>query len=70
MSDAERDLLTAAEAAAILGLPGRTVRHRLQRGIMRGVAVNPRLWLISRAEVERWRAVGKLPPGRRPRAQQ
>ncbi len=67
MSDTERDFLTAAEAAAALGLPGRTVRNRLQRGIMRGVAVNPRLWLVSRAEVERWREVGKLPPGRKPR---
>ena len=31
MSDAERDYLTAAEAATILGLPGRTVRNRLLR---------------------------------------
>jgi excisionase family DNA binding protein len=67
MSDLERDYLTAAEAAAILGLPGRTVRYRLERGIMRGVAVNPRLWLVPRAEVERWRAVGTLRAGRKPR---
>jgi excisionase family DNA binding protein len=69
MNDQERDILTAAEAATLLGLPGRTVRNRLQRGIMRGVAVNPRLWLVSRAEVERWREVGKLRRGGRPRKQ-
>jgi excisionase family DNA binding protein len=66
MSENERDYLTAAEAAAILGLPGRTVRNRLQRGIMRGVAVHHRLWLVPRDEVERWRDRGKLPSGRKP----
>ena len=69
MSDAERDYLTAAEAAALLGLPGRTVRYRLERGIMRGVAVNPRLWLVPRAEVERWREVGHLRKRRKPRSE-
>ena len=68
MSEHERDYLTASEAASMLGLPLRTVRYRLQRGIMRGVAVNPRLWLVPRAEVERWRGEGKLRPGPKPRS--
>jgi len=67
--DLVEERLTAAEAAAMLGLPGRTVRNRLQRGIMQGIAVNPRLWLVSRGEIERWREVGRLRPGRNSKAE-
>ena len=68
MAEQERDYLTASEAAAALGLPLRTVQYRLRRGLMRGVAVNPRLWLVPRAEVERWQRQGKLRPGPKPRS--
>jgi excisionase family DNA binding protein len=61
---AERDYLTIKEAAAILGVPGRTIAYRLQKGFMRGEHVNPRLWLIPRAEIERWKGRGALPRGR------
>ena len=68
MAEQERDYLTASEAAAALELPLRTVQYRLRRGIMQGVPVNARLWLVPRAEVERWRGQGKLRPGRKPRS--
>lgn len=59
----ERAMLTVAEVAAALGLTVAGVNSRLRRGAMRGVKVNPRLWLIPADEVERWRGVGKLKPG-------
>jgi hypothetical protein len=31
---------------------------------MQGVKVNPRLWLVPRDEVDRWRGKGRLKPGR------
>jgi excisionase family DNA binding protein len=68
MSKVERDYLTVSETARALGLPLRTVRYRLQHGIMRGIAVSPRLWLVPRAEVEHWQGRGKLRPGRKPAA--
>jgi excisionase family DNA binding protein len=58
---ADRDYLTVAEAAALLGVPGRTVAYRLQKGFMHGARVNARLWLIPRAEVERGNTHGPLP---------
>jgi excisionase family DNA binding protein len=61
---ADRDYLTIKEAAAILDVPGRTIAYRLQKGFMQGEQVNPRLWLIARAEVERWKGRGALPRGR------
>jgi excisionase family DNA binding protein len=61
---ADRDFLTVAEAAAVLGLPERTISYRLQKGFMRGERAGRRLWLIPRAEVERWRGRGALPRGR------
>jgi excisionase family DNA binding protein len=70
MTELQRDYLTAGQAAAALGLPLRTVRYRLQQGLMRGVLVSPRLWLVPRAEVERWRGHGKLQPGPKRRSQE
>jgi excisionase family DNA binding protein len=61
---ADRDFLTVAEAAAILGVPGRTIAYRLQQGFMQGEQVNPRLWLIPREEVERWKTHPPLPRGK------
>ena len=70
MAEQDRDYLTASEVAAALDLPLRTVQYRLRRGLMRGVAVNRRLWLVPRAEVERWRGEGKLRPGPKPRSEE
>jgi excisionase family DNA binding protein len=64
---AERDMLTVTEAAALLGIETSVLRRRLRLGIMDAVQVNPRLWLIPRDEVERWKGKGKLRPGRKPK---
>jgi excisionase family DNA binding protein len=60
-------MVTVTEAAAQLGLSARAVAYRLERGMMQGVKVNPRLWLVPSDEVERWRGRGRLPPGRKPK---
>ena len=60
------EYLTATQAAALLGVPPRTVAYRLQRGYMRGVKMTTRLWLIPRSEVEAWKDHPPLPRGRRP----
>ncbi|HLH26271.1 MAG TPA: helix-turn-helix domain-containing protein [Chloroflexota bacterium] len=60
--------VTLAEAAKALGLPRDTVRRRVERRIMDGVHLAPRVWLVRRDEVERWRERGKLPVGRKPRS--
>ena len=60
-----RELMTVAEAARELGLSIRGVLNRLERGQMRGERVHPRLWLIPREEVERWRMLGRQRPGRK-----
>ena len=62
----ERPMVTVSEAAEQLGLSIWGVAKRLQRGDMRGVKVNPRLWLIPVEEVERWKQRGRLKPGPRP----
>jgi excisionase family DNA binding protein len=61
----ERDLLTLQEVATELGLPVRTVQNRVRAGQMRGE--HPRLWMVPRAELERWRNQGKLKPGPKPK---
>ena len=62
-----RELITVAEAAEILGLSVRGVAHRLERGDMVGQKVNPRLWLVPRAEVERWQQLPRPKRGPKPR---
>ena len=64
-----RELLTVTETAAELGLTVRGVQERLRRGLMRGERVSPRLWMVPRAEVERWKALGRQRPGRKPSRQ-
>ena len=61
------DVLTVAETAAALGLTVRGVQHRLQRGMMRGIRIGERVWVIPRSEVEKWRERGRSPRGRKPR---
>ena len=59
---------TVTQAAVELGIPRETVRKRLQRGLMQGEHLTARLWVIPRAEVDRWRDTGRLKRGR-PRKQ-
>ncbi len=60
------ELLSAPEAARALGLNRRTVQDRLVSGALAGWRVGGR-WVVSRAEVERARAAGRLKPGRKRR---
>ncbi len=62
-----RPMVTVREAAEQLGLTVFGIARRLQHGDMRGVKVNPRLWLIPVEEVERWRKLGRIKPGPKPK---
>jgi excisionase family DNA binding protein len=64
------DYLTVSQAAAELGLSVRGLRFRIEHGQMAAEQVSPRLYLIPRAEVERWKALGQQKPGRKPAASQ
>ncbi len=60
-------MLTVAEVAHELGLSVRGVQNRIARGQLQSELVHPRLRLIPREEMERWRTLGKQRPGRKPR---
>ena len=61
--------MTVTEAAKALGLSPQAIQFRLKNGQMQGTLVHPRLWLIPNEEVERWRRIGRLKRGRKPRQQ-
>jgi excisionase family DNA binding protein len=61
------DYMSVAGAAKALGVAGRTIRARIAAGQMHAEQVNPRLWMIPLAEVERWRAIGRLKRGPSPK---
>lgn len=60
------DLLTVAEAAEAMGIGRQGVHDRIRAGMIQAVKPSARLLLIPRAEVERFRGVGKLPTGPKP----
>jgi excisionase family DNA binding protein len=57
------DDLTVKQAAAELGIPARTILHRLKTGKMRGQQLAGWQWVIPREEVERWRGQPRIKPG-------
>jgi excisionase family DNA binding protein len=57
------EYLTVTQAAAEFGMSPRGVRFRIERGEMAAERINPRLMLIPRAEVERWKELGRQKPG-------
>ena len=61
------EFTTVAEAARELGIGRSALHSRIQRGEIHAIRVSPRLLLIPKSEVERWRGVGKLKPGPKPR---
>ena len=69
MDGLTEDHLTVTEAANELGVNVATVRHRLSVGLLQGVKIAPRLWLIPREEVERAKVAGRLKPGPKPKDQ-
>lgn len=64
---ARMELLTVGDVARELGMTPAGVRRRVERGDMRAEVQTPRLWLISRAEVDRAKVLGALPRGPKPR---
>lgn len=52
----EREMLTTAEAARLLGIKPVTVRWRLETGKLAGENYGGRVWMVPRAEVERAKA--------------
>jgi len=54
--------ITAAEAAAIIGVDASQVRRLLESGVLRGRLVNPRMWMVERRSVVSYAA--KAPPTR------
>jgi excisionase family DNA binding protein len=59
--------MTVAQAAKVLGLSLATVRRHVQEGRMKGERVGARVWLIPEEEIERWKGIGKLKRGPKPR---
>lgn len=59
------ELLSVPQVAAELGLNEKTIRDRIVSGAMAAQRVGERSWAITRAEVERARTMGRLPPGRK-----
>jgi len=59
----EYEEMTVQEAAASLGVSVPGIQRRIQRGDMKARRVGARVYVIPRAEVERWRQLGKRRPG-------
>jgi excisionase family DNA binding protein len=57
-------MITLVEAAARLGLAPATLRHQAETGRLAAVKLG-RDWLVTDAEVERYRATSLGRPGRR-----
>lgn len=51
----EGDMLTLAEAAESLGVTDATLRQAVARGALAAEKMGARLWVTTRAEVERYR---------------
>lgn len=65
------EYLMVVDAAREMGISRRALLNRIERGDVKADRVNARLWLVPRAEVERWRGRGRLKAweGRRMREQ-
>ena len=55
--------LTTAEVARALGLPLRTVQHRIKMGKIRAERIGGHTLVVPASEVERLKGVGRLKPG-------
>ena len=58
-------LITISAAAELLGVEPRTVRYHVTAGHLGAVAVTPRLYLLDRREVEKFRPAPRGPAPRR-----
>jgi excisionase family DNA binding protein len=59
--------MTVTEAANALGVAEETIRKRIQRGAMQARRVGERVLLIPSDEVDRWREIGRVKPGPKPK---
>lgn len=57
--------MTLGEAAALLELSPRTLRLQIQKGKLRAKKLGPRMWVVTEAEVERYRRESLGKPGRK-----
>jgi len=56
---------TPTQAAEAMGITGRALRKRIERGEVQATRLSVHVVLIPTAEVERLRGVGKFKPGRK-----
>ncbi len=61
-------MVTVAEAATELGISTRAVLHRIAHGEIKARKLTPRMYVVPRAEIERWKPVGKRKGGRPPKS--
>lgn len=66
MSDAERDWYTTAEAAQALGITHGAVQRAIIRGTLHPTRIHARLSVVTRAELDRYRAEHLGQRGRKP----
>lgn len=57
--------MTVREAAEALSVSGRRVLQLIETGIIRGMQINPRMWIVDRADVQRYASTERK-PGRPP----
>ena len=60
--------MTVTEAAREMGISERTLHNRIKAGTVSAKRFGERVWMIPDVEVERFRGVGRLKPGPKPRA--
>jgi len=60
--------VTLGEAAEFLGVATTTLRHQIRNGRLKAAKVG-RDWIVAREELQRYAAMSRGKPGRRPREQ-
>lgn len=61
------EYLTVSEAARELNVTTRTIHKRIASGAMKAERFGALVWQIPVSEVERWRELGRLKPGPKPK---
>ncbi|HDI4464730.1 TPA: helix-turn-helix domain-containing protein [Listeria monocytogenes] len=58
METMEKDILTAEEAAEMLGMKKRTIQSLARNAGLPGKKINGKTWIFSKRELEAWVAQG------------
>ena len=61
--------MTVTQAAEAMGISVTALYDRIRAGKVQADRVGQRVLLIPESEVDRWRAVGRLKPGPKPRTE-